>query len=183
MIGSGFIGCEISASLRMRGHHVELVSDEIAPNIARLGDEAAAVLTRWLEEQGVSLHLGTAVERIQRGADGFEVIADGDNVSGEVVIMATGVAPAWRACRGCGGHRARRGRDPGQRRHATARADVLAAGDVCRAREPRGGPPPARRALGRRARSGRDRGCDCRGQASGVEPGARGSGRRSARAR
>ena len=71
MIGSGFIGCEIAASLRMRGHRVDLVSDETAPNVARLGDEAAAVLARWLQEQGVSLHLGTAVERIERSPDGI----------------------------------------------------------------------------------------------------------------
>ena len=46
VIGSGFIGCEIAASLRMRGHPVELVSDEPAPNAARLGDEAAAIIAR-----------------------------------------------------------------------------------------------------------------------------------------
>ena len=68
VIGSGFIGCEIAASLRMRGHRVELVSDETAPNVARLGGEAACVLARWLQEQGVSLHLGNAVERIERSA-------------------------------------------------------------------------------------------------------------------
>ncbi len=48
VIGSGFIGCEIAASLRMRGHPVELVSDETAPNAARLGDEAAAIIREWL---------------------------------------------------------------------------------------------------------------------------------------
>ena len=37
VIGSGFIGCEIASSLRIRGHPVSLVSDEPQPNAARLG--------------------------------------------------------------------------------------------------------------------------------------------------
>lgn len=37
VIGSGFIGCEIAASLRLRGHEVALVADESAPNATRLG--------------------------------------------------------------------------------------------------------------------------------------------------
>ena len=141
VIGSGFIGCEISASLRMRGHHVELVSDESAPNVARLGDEAAAVLTRWLEEQGVSLHLGTAVERIQRAADGFKVIADGGSVSGEVVIMATGVAPRGELAAAAAGIELADGAIPVSADMRSARADVLAAGDVCRAENLAAGRP------------------------------------------
>jgi NADPH-dependent 2,4-dienoyl-CoA reductase/sulfur reductase-like enzyme len=141
VIGSGFIGCEISASLRMRGHRVELVSDESAPNVARLGDEAAAVLTRWLEEQGVSLHLGTAVERIQRATDGFEVIADGGSVSGEVVIMATGVAPRGELAAPVVGIELADGAIPVSADMTSARADVLAAGDVCRAENLAAGRP------------------------------------------
>jgi NADPH-dependent 2,4-dienoyl-CoA reductase/sulfur reductase-like enzyme len=141
VIGSGFIGCEIGASLRMRGHRVKLVSDESAPNVARLGDEAAAVLTRWLEEQGVSLHLDTAVERIQRAAHGFEVIADGGSVSGEVVIMATGVAPRGELAAEAVGIELADGAIPVSADMRSARTDVLAAGDVCRAENLAAGRP------------------------------------------
>ena len=55
VIGSGFIGCEIAASLRIRGHPVALVSDETAPNVARLGDEAATIIREWLRADGVTL--------------------------------------------------------------------------------------------------------------------------------
>ena len=37
VIGSGFIGCEIAASLRSRGQAVTLVSDETAPNVGSAG--------------------------------------------------------------------------------------------------------------------------------------------------
>ncbi|MGZ4180713.1 MAG: NAD(P)/FAD-dependent oxidoreductase [Solirubrobacteraceae bacterium] len=141
VIGSGFIGCEIAASLRMRGHRVELVSDETAPNVARLGDEAAAVLTSWLQEQGVSLHFGTAVERIERTAHEFEVIADGSNVSGDVVIMATGVAPRGELAAAAAGIELSDGAIPVSADMRSARADVLAAGDVSRAENVAAGRP------------------------------------------
>jgi 3-phenylpropionate/trans-cinnamate dioxygenase ferredoxin reductase component len=141
VIGSGFIGCEIAASLRMRGHSVELVSDEAAPNVARLGDEAAAVLASWLEDQGVSLHLGTAVERIRRAGREFEVIADGRSVSGDVVIMATGVAPRGELAAAAAGIELADGAIPVTADMRSARADVLAAGDVCRAENVAAGRP------------------------------------------
>lgn len=45
VVGSGFIGCEIASSLRMRGHPVTLVSDEPAPNQARLSEGPASAFT------------------------------------------------------------------------------------------------------------------------------------------
>ena len=167
VIGSGFIGCEIAASLRMRGHRVELVSDEAAPNVARLGDEAAAALAHWLQEQGVVLHLGTAVERIERSAGELRVIADGSSVSGDVVIMATGVAPRGELAAATTGIELADGAIPVSADMRSARADVLAAGDVCRAENIAAG-RPSRRALGRRAHAGRDRGGDRGGQAGRV---------------
>ena len=141
VIGSGFIGCEIAASLRMRGHRVELVSDETAPNVARLGDEAAAVLTRWLQTDDVSLHLSMAVERIERVSGGFEVIADGGRVSGDVVIMATGVAPRSELAAATSGIELADGAIAVSTDMRSARADVLAAGDVCRAENVAAGRP------------------------------------------
>ncbi|MGZ4198088.1 MAG: NAD(P)/FAD-dependent oxidoreductase [Solirubrobacteraceae bacterium] len=141
VIGSGFIGCEIAASLRMRGHHVELVSDESAPNAARLGDEAAAVLVGWLQEQGVVLSLGAAVERIRRTASGFEVTADGATVDGDLVIMATGVAPRGELAATAAGIDLADGAIPVSADMRSARADVLAAGDVCRAENLAAGRP------------------------------------------
>jgi NADPH-dependent 2,4-dienoyl-CoA reductase/sulfur reductase-like enzyme len=140
VIGSGFIGCEIAASLRMRGHRVELVSDESAPNAARLGDEASRELARWLDEQEVSLHFGTAVDRIRRTADGFEVIADGGGVEGDVVVMATGVAPRGELA-AAAGIELFDGAIPVSADMRSARADVLAAGDVCRAENVAAGRP------------------------------------------
>ena len=93
VMGSGFIGCEIAASLRRRGHEVMLLSDEPAPNAARLGLEAAGELRAWLEDEGVELNLGTAVERIERHGELLEAQAGALLARAAVVVMASGVAP------------------------------------------------------------------------------------------
>jgi 3-phenylpropionate/trans-cinnamate dioxygenase ferredoxin reductase component len=93
VIGSGFIGCEIAASLRRRGHPVTLISDEPAPNCRRLGDEAGRELARWLASDGINLLLDTPVEAIERHDGRLEVRAGTERVGAPVVIMATGVAP------------------------------------------------------------------------------------------
>ena len=93
VIGSGFIGCEIAASLRARGHPVDLVSDEPLPNSGRLGDAQAGILRDWLTEDGVNTHLGAPVDGIERVDGAVAVITDAERVVGDVVVMATGVAP------------------------------------------------------------------------------------------
>jgi 3-phenylpropionate/trans-cinnamate dioxygenase ferredoxin reductase subunit len=132
VIGSGFIGCEIAASLRMRGHQVQLVSDESAPNVGRLGGEAAAILAGWLSEQGVTLHLGAEVARIRRAGRALDVIADGLRAPGEVVVMAAGVAPRGELAASAGIELVD-GAVPVSAAMQSTRPDVLAAGDVCRA--------------------------------------------------
>ena len=93
VIGSGFIGCEIAASLRMRGHPVSLVSDESAPNARRLGDEAGAVISRWLADLGIALTLGEEVSRINRDERRLTVATGSRELRAPVVVMAGGVAP------------------------------------------------------------------------------------------
>jgi 3-phenylpropionate/trans-cinnamate dioxygenase ferredoxin reductase component len=93
VVGSGFIGCELAASLRLLNHPVVLVSDEPAPNQRRLGAEAAAEIARWLGELGVELELGAEVTEIARAGARLAVSTGDRQVLGDLVLMATGVAP------------------------------------------------------------------------------------------
>jgi NADPH-dependent 2,4-dienoyl-CoA reductase/sulfur reductase-like enzyme len=131
VIGSGFIGCEIAASLRLRGHPVTLVSDEPAPNAARLG-EAAGELRSWLEEAGVELLLGTEVEGIEAGRETVEVVAGAGRARGRLAIMATGVAPRSELA-GNAGIELADGAIPVDAGMRTAAPGLLAAGDVAKA--------------------------------------------------
>lgn len=140
VLGSGFIGCEIASSLRLRGHPVELVSDEALPNAARLGDAAGERLRAWLEDDGVALHLGHALERIAC-SDGRLVLTAGDaRVEADVVVMATGVRPRAELAE-TAGLTPREGAVPVDAGMRTARDRLWAAGDVCLADNAAAGRP------------------------------------------
>ena len=129
VIGSGFIGCELSASLAMRGHRVTLVSDEPAPNEARLGAEAATMIAGWLSGLGVDLVLGHPVETIEREGDVVHVVAGGARLDAATVVAAVGVAPRSELLAGAGALAAD-GAIPVDAGMRTALPGVLAAGDV-----------------------------------------------------
>jgi NADPH-dependent 2,4-dienoyl-CoA reductase/sulfur reductase-like enzyme len=140
VIGSGFIGCEIAASLRARGHPVDLVSDESLPNSGRLGEPQAQVLQDWLAEDGIDTHLGAAVERIERADGGVAVTTARERLLGEVVVMATGVAPRSELAAQAG-LELDGGAIPVSAAMRTARDGLLAAGDVCLANNLAAGRP------------------------------------------
>jgi 3-phenylpropionate/trans-cinnamate dioxygenase ferredoxin reductase subunit len=97
IIGSGFIGCEASASLSMRGAEVTLISREASPQRARLGQEVGERIEGWLRDYGVDLRLGAGIEGIE-GTDGGHTVSlgDGEKVETGTVLFATGVAPRVR---------------------------------------------------------------------------------------
>jgi NADPH-dependent 2,4-dienoyl-CoA reductase/sulfur reductase-like enzyme len=140
VIGSGFIGCEIAASLRRRGHPVTLVSDEPAPNERRLGPEAAAEIAGWLREDGVDTHFGSPVDAIERDGDALTLQAGDTRVTTSVVVMASGVAPRGELA-AAAGVQLRDGAIPTDSAMRTTLPDVLAAGDVCLAENATAGRP------------------------------------------
>jgi NADPH-dependent 2,4-dienoyl-CoA reductase/sulfur reductase-like enzyme len=140
VIGSGFIGCEIAASLRARGHPVDLVSDEPLPNGGRLGEAQARIVQEWLAEDGVDTHLGAAVERIERVDGAVAVTTARERLTGDVVVMATGVAPRSELAAQTGLELSD-GAIPVSAAMRTAHDGLLAAGDVCLAHNVAAGRP------------------------------------------
>jgi 3-phenylpropionate/trans-cinnamate dioxygenase ferredoxin reductase subunit len=132
VIGSGFIGCEIAASLRRRGQVVTLVSDESEPNVARLDTGPAERIHRWLDEEGVQLHLGAEVEEIAAdGEDGsLEVRAGALRTRGRIVVMAAGVAPRGELAAATGVELSEDGAVPVDAAMRTSQDGLFAAGDV-----------------------------------------------------
>jgi 3-phenylpropionate/trans-cinnamate dioxygenase ferredoxin reductase component len=140
VIGSGFIGCEIAASLRRRGHPVALVSDEEQPNAARLDLEAAGHIRRWLVEEDVEVNLGVEVEEIAASDGALEVRAGTVRATGKVVVMATGVAPRGELAAAAGLELAG-GAVPVDAAMRTEQAGLYAAGDVAFAENTLAGRP------------------------------------------
>ena len=141
VVGSGFIGCEIAASLRRRGHEVALVSDEVRPNARRLGEAAADRIAAWLDEEGVDLRLGIAVDAIERRGRELHVTAGNATLSAPGVVMAVGIAPRSELVAEALGLDEGGAAVPVDSGMRTALPDVLAAGDVCLAHNQTAGRP------------------------------------------
>jgi NADPH-dependent 2,4-dienoyl-CoA reductase/sulfur reductase-like enzyme len=133
VIGSGFIGCEIAGSFRMRGNPVSLVSDESAPNVARLGVSAAALIESWLRELDVELQLGSRVVRLDHSHGVSTVVCEDERrIAADIVVMASGVRPRAELAEQAG-ITLDGGAIPVDAAMRTAREGVFAAGDVCQA--------------------------------------------------
>jgi 3-phenylpropionate/trans-cinnamate dioxygenase ferredoxin reductase component len=94
IIGAGWIGSEVAASLRMLGRRVTMVAPDSIPLERVLGPEVGAVYRDLHEERGVAMRLGTSVARIM-GSDRVEAVetAAGDRIAADLVVVGIGVEP------------------------------------------------------------------------------------------
>jgi 3-phenylpropionate/trans-cinnamate dioxygenase ferredoxin reductase component len=91
VLGTGFIGCELAASLALRGARVTLVGQELAPQQQRLGAEVAARIAEWLADLGVTLNMGVEVSAVHSGQ--IVQLEDGRQIQAENVVLGMGVQP------------------------------------------------------------------------------------------
>lgn len=131
VLGSGFIGCEAAASLRLRGCDVTLVSQEPAPQAQRLGDEVAQRLAGWLAGAGVDARYERELAAI--GPDLGAELSDGSTVDADLILLAGGVAPDTSLAHDAGLVLADGGKVAVDTAMRTSAPRVLACGDCCRA--------------------------------------------------
>jgi 3-phenylpropionate/trans-cinnamate dioxygenase ferredoxin reductase component len=91
VLGSGFIGCELAASLALGGARVTLVGQEPAPQQQRLGADAAVRLAGWLTDLGVNLRMGVGVSSVHDGR--IVQLKDGERIDAENVVLGMGTRP------------------------------------------------------------------------------------------
>jgi 3-phenylpropionate/trans-cinnamate dioxygenase ferredoxin reductase component len=129
IVGMGFIGSEVAASLRQLGLEVTAVLKGPAPLTAVLGNEVAAVMARIHRNHGVQLFADDQVV----GFEGSEhlaraITAKGARIDCDLAVVATGIEPAIDPFRGSG-----IALDNGilvDENCRTSTPDVYAAGDV-----------------------------------------------------
>jgi 3-phenylpropionate/trans-cinnamate dioxygenase ferredoxin reductase subunit len=94
VVGAGFIGGEVAATCRERGHDVTVVEPLEQPLVRVLGPTIGAAIAGLHRRRGVDLRLGVGVERIE-GSDRVEgvALADGTVVEADVVVVGIGVTP------------------------------------------------------------------------------------------
>jgi len=94
VIGLGFIGCEVAASLRMLGLEVTAVDPGQAPLVRVLGPEVGAVIAGLHQSRGVQLVLGDGVDRLE-GSERVECVftKSGRHFECDFVVAGIGIDP------------------------------------------------------------------------------------------
>jgi len=95
VIGAGFIGCEVAASLRRLGVDVVLVEPQPEPLASVLGVKIGALVSRLHRNEGVDVRTGVGVAEVT-GEDRVRsvVLSDGSELPADLVIVGIGSRPA-----------------------------------------------------------------------------------------
>ncbi|RUP03883.1 MAG: FAD-dependent oxidoreductase [Mycobacterium sp.] len=103
VIGAGFIGCEVAASLRGLGVDVVLVEPQPTPLASVLGEQIGALVTRLHRDEGVDVRTGVGVAEVR--GDGHVqtvVLTDGTELPADLVVVGIGSHPATSWLEGSG---------------------------------------------------------------------------------
>lgn len=94
VIGAGFIGLEVAATVRRAGCDVTVLEGAEAPLIRGLGAEMGRAVAAVHDDEGVSVRCGVAVAGLE--PEGVR-LGDGELVAADDVVVGIGVAPttAW----------------------------------------------------------------------------------------
>lgn len=95
VVGAGFIGCEVAASLRKLGVDVVLVEPQPSPLASVLGQTIGDLVTRLHRAEGVDVRCGVGVAEV--GGDGrvqSVTLGDGTELEADLVIVGIGSRPA-----------------------------------------------------------------------------------------
>jgi 3-phenylpropionate/trans-cinnamate dioxygenase ferredoxin reductase subunit len=129
VIGLGFIGCEVAASLRMLGLDVTAIDPGRAPLARVLGPEVGGVIASLHQSRGVHLVLGDGVERLEGGERVERVLTtSGQRFECDFVVAGIGIEPEVELLRAAGA-RISNGVEVDEYCR-TSLPDVYAAGDI-----------------------------------------------------
>lgn len=95
VIGAGFIGCEVAASLRGLGVDVVMVEPQPAPLASVLGAQIGELVSRLHRAEGVDVRTGVGVSEVV-GTTHVEkvVLSDGAEIDADLVVVGIGSRPA-----------------------------------------------------------------------------------------
>jgi 3-phenylpropionate/trans-cinnamate dioxygenase ferredoxin reductase component len=95
VVGAGFIGCEVAASLRGMGVDVALVEPQPSPLASVLGEQIGELVARLHRAEGVDVRCGVGVAEVG-GTERVEkvVLSDGTELDADLVVVGIGSSPA-----------------------------------------------------------------------------------------
>jgi 3-phenylpropionate/trans-cinnamate dioxygenase ferredoxin reductase subunit len=100
IIGAGFIGCEVAASLRKLGVEVVLVEPQPVPLAGVLGEQIGELVARLHRGEGVDVRTGVGVAEVLGSEDlgaaavSGVILTDGSELDADLVVVGIGSRPA-----------------------------------------------------------------------------------------
>jgi dihydrolipoamide dehydrogenase len=93
VLGGGVIGCEFASVWRSFGADVTIL--EALPRLVAGEDESvSSVLERAFRRRGITVRVGTPFESLEAGDHGVRLVAGGESVDAEALLVAVGRGPA-----------------------------------------------------------------------------------------
>ena len=95
IIGAGFIGCEVAASLRKLGVEVTIVEPQPTPLASVLGEQIGELVARLHRTEGVDVRCGIGVSGVT-GTEHVEkvMLSDGTELDADLVVVGIGSRPS-----------------------------------------------------------------------------------------
>src|SRR5690606_36655349 len=90
VVGAGFIGLEVAASLRHRGIAVTVIAPEDVPLATIIGEELGRFVADRRRGHGVECRVCRVVESVTEAA---VVLDDGSSAPADLVVVGSGVVP------------------------------------------------------------------------------------------
>ncbi len=95
IVGAGFIGCEVAATLRANGVEVVLVEPQPAPLLAAIGQQLGDLVARLHRNEGVDVRVGVGVDAVAgEGRVESVTLSDGTQLDADLVVLGIGSRPA-----------------------------------------------------------------------------------------
>ncbi len=128
IVGMGYIALEMTEALRARRIAVEMVKPRPV-FLPWMAPELAQQVRKTVQDQGVLLHLGKSLTRIEAAAPGLRVLSQDGALETDMVLVAVGVAPNSRLAEEAGLELGPKGAVAVDDHLITSDPDILAAGD------------------------------------------------------
>jgi pyruvate/2-oxoglutarate dehydrogenase complex dihydrolipoamide dehydrogenase (E3) component/rhodanese-related sulfurtransferase len=135
VVGAGLVGCELAEAFHsLWGAEVTIIEAAPYPLPDALDPEQGMVVARHLEESGVQVLMDSAVSEITADDEGVTVMAGGEAVRADAVVIAVGVVPQVELARAAGAEIGAGGAIRVDEHLATSVPHVWAAGDCVECR-------------------------------------------------
>jgi len=128
IIGMGYIALEMAEALRSRGLGVAMVKPRPIL-LPWMNEKLSATVGEEIERQGVILHAGHEVKRIEKQGTGLKVVCSDLEMEAQMVIVAIGVTPNSRIAEEAGIRLGIQKSIAVDRTLRTSVPDIFAAGD------------------------------------------------------